>query len=443
MSQCRIKVDSQDFMITRNLYAALKGLRHPSTRRTLWIDAICINQADDRERNEQVKQMKDIYESAIGVIVWLGDAARDMDRISCFFDPSVEIHFDYYDHSVSIFYRLLCNPWWRRMWVIQELLVARKVTVQCGRYTVSWPRFCQLVSNIEERNFPYFDAEKMIRLRNEWQWKKFPQGLLRLAWDFRDKEASDARDKLYGLLGLLPQEDHLITPRYFDQVFKDFARAWINRYGSLLVANLARSGQWYPDWTDGPFKNKNEDIESFWDEGFNSRESYTLWHDKYSAAGGHPAPNCTHPFNRDILHLRGFIHDTIIKVAVQCGQPSIGATPDWQAYMKEWRNLASKVTGLAHASINEAFYLTITAGFFDSEPSAEQMAKYEVRDAACRYRRFFVTSKGAFGIGPGEMSEGDLICVLGARVPFILAKDGEYALDDEFEFVESPLRAAI
>ncbi|KAH8883684.1 HET-domain-containing protein, partial [Thozetella sp. PMI_491] len=67
-----IILDSQPTSITRNLWTTLKYIRQPDTSRTLWIDAVCINQADIHERNEQVKQMGDIYSRASRVLIWLG-----------------------------------------------------------------------------------------------------------------------------------------------------------------------------------------------------------------------------------------------------------------------------------------------------------------------------------------------------------------------------------
>jgi hypothetical protein len=55
-----------------NLYQALWHIRHPSETRTLWIDAICINQSDIAERNHQVAQMTKIYTQAERLIIWLG-----------------------------------------------------------------------------------------------------------------------------------------------------------------------------------------------------------------------------------------------------------------------------------------------------------------------------------------------------------------------------------
>jgi hypothetical protein len=62
------------FPVTRNLKKALQRLRSLDTETPIWIDAICINQADTVERTQQVELMRTIYESSSEAIVFLGDA---------------------------------------------------------------------------------------------------------------------------------------------------------------------------------------------------------------------------------------------------------------------------------------------------------------------------------------------------------------------------------
>jgi hypothetical protein len=64
-----IVLNSQIFPVFENLFAALQRLRHLSKARVLWIDAICINQKDIQERQEQVLLMRQIYEQAQQVVV--------------------------------------------------------------------------------------------------------------------------------------------------------------------------------------------------------------------------------------------------------------------------------------------------------------------------------------------------------------------------------------
>jgi hypothetical protein len=65
------------FHVSRNLKAGLRALRKHDSVRLLWIDAICINQKNLRERNEQVPKMDRIYGKASGVCVWLGEGSED------------------------------------------------------------------------------------------------------------------------------------------------------------------------------------------------------------------------------------------------------------------------------------------------------------------------------------------------------------------------------
>jgi hypothetical protein len=72
-----IRLDDQMFWVRRNLWEALNRLQFDSEEIPIWIDAICINQENTKERNEQVNKMKTIYERADRVIVWLGPAEAD------------------------------------------------------------------------------------------------------------------------------------------------------------------------------------------------------------------------------------------------------------------------------------------------------------------------------------------------------------------------------
>ncbi|RDW59946.1 hypothetical protein BP6252_13033 [Coleophoma cylindrospora] len=74
-----IEVNGYPFHVTSNLHAALKRLRNPHGIRTLWIDAICMDQNNDAELSSQLTKMHDIYELAQGVVMWLGEDNSNVD----------------------------------------------------------------------------------------------------------------------------------------------------------------------------------------------------------------------------------------------------------------------------------------------------------------------------------------------------------------------------
>ena len=74
-----IFLQEQPLKVTRSLETALRHLRRQDTERTMWIDAICINQNDVAERAVQVEQMQDIYARTSHLIIWVGAASESED----------------------------------------------------------------------------------------------------------------------------------------------------------------------------------------------------------------------------------------------------------------------------------------------------------------------------------------------------------------------------
>jgi len=93
----RVAVDNSPFFVTPNLYSALRHLRLKDRDRVLWIDALCINQADEAERTHQVSCIGDIYREASSVIVWLGEESASSEIAMDFLElwsRDNSLHFD-------------------------------------------------------------------------------------------------------------------------------------------------------------------------------------------------------------------------------------------------------------------------------------------------------------------------------------------------------------
>lgn len=112
--------------VTTNLYAALLRLRDRWLDRVLWIDAVCINQEDEREKEWQIRRMAQIYSRASRVVVWLGETGEHGDEealadirqaaAASGTDLDAEV-VDYGPARREAIIAMLQRPWFKRMWV--------------------------------------------------------------------------------------------------------------------------------------------------------------------------------------------------------------------------------------------------------------------------------------------------------------------------------------
>jgi hypothetical protein len=141
------------FAATRELSLALKYLRLSNRDRTLWIDAICINQKNHEERNHQVQMMSMIYSLAKQVCVWLGEDNDDSTTAIKFIEDEI-MKLENFDSISSnrknalkwqSLLMLMQRPWFRRRWVVQEIALAQDATVYCGQDQLPWKNFAVAV----------------------------------------------------------------------------------------------------------------------------------------------------------------------------------------------------------------------------------------------------------------------------------------------------------
>ena len=152
--------------ITRGLYEALMQLRTPSGSRMLWVDAICIDQENWKERGEQVRIMRQIYTRAAHVLVWLGledeqtpAALQAVAKLKTHItsrglsfatlksmkdeDPYADmlgLSKDLLDtESAASLRQLYRRPWFERMWIVQEVTAgASSSEVHIGPHAIPW-----------------------------------------------------------------------------------------------------------------------------------------------------------------------------------------------------------------------------------------------------------------------------------------------------------------
>ncbi|KAF7935350.1 uncharacterized protein EAE97_008257 [Botrytis byssoidea] len=152
-----VNVSGENVTVRKNLHDALVHIRLPETGLHIWIDALSIDQSDTLERNAQIKIMGQIYSGALRVIDWLGNAAENSDTALRML-KEIATHatlrrtdgtnsdehsnqliklFNGFDHGEWKALVALCQrPYWSRIWVLQEIHLAKSYKVHCGKESI-------------------------------------------------------------------------------------------------------------------------------------------------------------------------------------------------------------------------------------------------------------------------------------------------------------------
>ena len=126
-------VDGHTLIVQQNLKRIIEHLRDDHQARRVWIDAVCIDQKNLRERNNQVRMMGEIYRNANYVVACL-DAARPRDskRLKREAEKLHKVLREgHYSTDTSLYRRFFGNRYFTRRWIIQEIAQAQAVTFCC------------------------------------------------------------------------------------------------------------------------------------------------------------------------------------------------------------------------------------------------------------------------------------------------------------------------
>lgn len=250
-----------------------------------WIDSVCIQQSNFDERAHQVKLMQLIYRQATQTIAWLGESTSDSDLAMDFVDFLDEttrqelsvaetrslLLKDQYLPQWAAFKNLLSRKWWSRIWTVQEFVLPRSVSVWCGMRSASRVAVCNSVLMADKCNplnikddlaFAHANNRRrpwILDIAERQPGVDLNMSLVALAAYFCCMDATDDRDRLYGLMALstdkvLLRADYLLST---EEVYLRFAQSFIEQHKSLDIICLASvysapSGSsrpsWVPDW---------------------------------------------------------------------------------------------------------------------------------------------------------------------------------------------------
>jgi hypothetical protein len=512
--------------ITESLHSALCRVRLTKSSRCVWADAICINQDDNEERGYQVGQMLNIYQKASQTLVWLGDDPQT-DAISAFSLICVLVNanelgsrnadFDFAGKNVEPDGRDLLSmsswkqlfdsmakmymlPWFWRLWVVQEIVVARSATIMWGEAQISWCWIglaSEWLRTNEYHLLQYFgisgiyNAYLMEHLSRQEDNSRFT--ILRLLGLTRQFGVTDPRDRIFALLGI-PSADSgpniespLLQPDYsmpVQNLYRKFARLILDRDKSLRILSAVQHGDhieeslpsWVPSW------------DSVYCHGLAPSEPGP----NHRAADGQPMEEIGTD-NVNHLVLRGIAFDKIVKCTETITQRSFAAHEGNSLEVFAFTEMIEEFLGDCWDETRaKSLYWTLTAGkdwygmlVSDSDLHWTDFAAFwyefcvpkrlegsqrpnyqkwlrslrnignerdgdihrflEAASNACVGRRLFITEKGTLGLGPGALRVGDRCCVLfGGIVPFVLRQrnDGKQALVGEC-YIENVMQGEV
>lgn len=262
-----VNVNGADLKVTDNLYAALRSLRreaHPLPR-VLWVDSICINQASGPERAQQVPLMGDIYSQAHAVRIWLGEEGPGVEEAlklvrECGASEAEEVVGRVLgdEDGARGLAELLHRSYWGRMWMFQEVVLAANAIVHCGSHEAPWNYFKWLHEVASDRGYwEEFEVDDrwigdlrraLFRISLFSIPQEAAQDINAVSIPTRQLQATDPRDKIYGLMGVCQELAKTVKVDYaapVRDVYADFAKSRIEAEDELYT--LLTAGIWTPE----------------------------------------------------------------------------------------------------------------------------------------------------------------------------------------------------
>lgn len=235
-----IYVNGLPYEVRKNLYDALMHFRRSNWERVLWVDRLCINQKDLTEKKHQLPMMGQIYHQAWDVLGWLGLAGESSDlAISHIRRIGLVGNVDFLndeknpceDKMKAI--AALCNrSYWQRIWIVQELRLARQITFYCGDKTIPGETLCLAIKHIEAaRNSKISsvlkDISDSLAAKIADYTHRDDMTLKQWLITTRNSKSSDEKDRVFALINLATDCRGRIVADYrksSSQIYKEVLR---------------------------------------------------------------------------------------------------------------------------------------------------------------------------------------------------------------------------
>ena len=140
-----IILDDVAIELRPNHDSALRALRRLDQDVYIWIDALCINQYDETEKDMQIPLMADIYRVSNSVAIWLGEASsygtvafafarwitRHPDHVGSIAEQQLKV-------LITAFFDMIRNPWFQRKWIVADFVLAKELNLHYGNDVLPW-----------------------------------------------------------------------------------------------------------------------------------------------------------------------------------------------------------------------------------------------------------------------------------------------------------------
>lgn len=519
---CEIICNSQRIFITKSLFEALQVLRplQDSDNRFLWADSLCINQEDQREKTNQVKIMASIYKSATATLIWLGQ--EDSEKVKAGLDLVCQIASKGWNEAITVDYNkargvartfdnstyqlrgepcsppttrhashalhdppqldalfpLFSCPWFMRTWILQEVVLSRIAILYWGLGSIDFDLVGLAATfGLNQRNrFTHMHlggvrgAGHCVIMHDLWLKAYVDESMLTMLLLTRHHQASDPRDKVFGLLGLTfldsnPDGSLFIEPDYAlskEELYTAIAtKVLIDDEDTDFLAAIQHGPELAHDWPSWV---------PDWSQGYTSMLVHADRKTCLDTSATICKPACAScaqiSVNARSVSVRGIIADTIRNLTANV----VGDSLKWPSPVTP-RTVQKLLIELQRSHSEEELAFTLSAGYggqdlqlLEITPTtiAAHVAGYraflswdlehyiktnstiqpptsddsigvkashrfytDIQSTIVR-RRFFETSDGHLGLGPLAMREGDFVAVLfEGVVPYVLRPYGD------------------
>jgi hypothetical protein len=278
----KIYINEKPFLVRLNLFNCLTELQRSGFCDEIWIDQICIDQKIIKEKNHQVGMMADIYRSAVEVFVWLGvldklnmeivEAIDEYEKRGTVMAKCKEKSNLQQRESLGMLITMWrnerwlrrtrislhskdgsffqANEYWSRLWIVQELVLARRIVVCCGPRRIAWRTLVNLVIGDDDPDDIDIRPPQHIESLLDRGEGRYSLNFFQAITELYAQQCSEPRDKVYGLMSAA-RVKHFVGIDYDKPIIDVFFDAF-----RVLMADLESTigAQHFSNWIDIGFR---------------------------------------------------------------------------------------------------------------------------------------------------------------------------------------------